>query len=83
MFFSQSVPRRASASAVAARPVFVELEGLGNHGRPRIMDSPRAISSQPAAAAALINVLNTLRKSAVGAKPKLAAVRQMTSEKRT
>jgi hypothetical protein len=65
-----------------------EIEALGGVGRPglaaaalalaAIFDNPKATSSQPPAAGALVNILNQLRKSAAGAKPKLAAVRQMT-----
>jgi len=43
-----------------------------------VLDNPRATSSKPAAAGALVNILNQLRKSASGSKAKLAAVRQMT-----
>lgn len=46
-----------------------------------VLDNPRATSSKPAAAGALVNIMNQLRKSAQGAKPKLAAVRQMTTVK--
>jgi hypothetical protein len=43
-----------------------------------VLDNPRATSSKPPAAGPLVNILNQLRKSAQGAKPKLASVRRMT-----
>lgn len=65
-----------------------EIDGLGPCVRPglaaaamalaRILDNPKAISSQPPAAAQLVHILERLRKSAAGSKPKLASVRQMT-----
>ncbi|MGP0080838.1 hypothetical protein [Mycobacterium sp.] len=65
-----------------------EIKGLGPHGRPglvaaalalaAVLDNPRATSSKPPAARQLVNILNQLRRSAGSAKPKLAAVRQMT-----
>ena len=71
--------------------VSLEIDGLGANLRPglaaaalalaRILDNPRAVSTQPAAAAQLVNILGQLRKSASGAKPKLAAVRQMTKNR--
>jgi hypothetical protein len=71
--------------------VSLEIDGLGANLRPglaaaalalaRILDNPRAVSTQPAAAAQLVNILGQLRKSASGAKPKLAAVRQMTRKR--
>lgn len=79
------------ASVVVA--VGAEIDALGGGVRPglaaaamalaAVLDNPRATSSKPAAAGALVNILNQLRKSAAGAKPKLASVRSMTSEKRT
>ena len=45
----------------------------------RILDNPKAISSQPPAAGQLINIINQLRKGAQGGRPKLASVRQMTT----
>lgn len=78
----------ANISGTVESAVFLEIEGLGDHPRPglaatalalaRILDNPKAVSTQPAAAAALMNVLGALRKGAAGAKPKLATVRQMT-----
>jgi hypothetical protein len=47
-----------------------------------VLDNPKATSTKPAAAAALVNMLDTLRKSTRGTRPKLASVRAMTSEKR-
>jgi hypothetical protein len=68
-----------------------EIEDLGGHSRPglaaaamalaAVLDNPRATSSKPSAAGALVNILNQLRKSAAGAKPKLASVRQMAYQK--
>jgi hypothetical protein len=46
----------------------------------RVLDNPKAVSSQPPAAGQLVNILNQLRKSAGGVKPKLAAVRQMIKD---
>jgi hypothetical protein len=46
----------------------------------RILDNAKAISSQPPAAGQLIHIMNQLRKSAASAKPKLAAVREMTKK---
>lgn len=75
-----------NTSVVAA--VHEEISALGVHARPglaapavslaEVLDNPRATSSKPAAAGALVNLLNQLRKSAVGSKPKLASVRLMT-----
>jgi hypothetical protein len=71
--------------------VSLEISDVGGHPRPglaaaalslaAVLDNPRATSSKPAAAGALMNILNLLRKSAGGSKPKLAAVRQMTKAK--
>jgi hypothetical protein len=71
--------------------VSLEISDVGGHPRPglaaaalslaALLDNPRATSSKPAAAGALVNILNQLRKSAGGSKPKLAAVRQMTKAK--
>ena len=47
----------------------------------RIMDSQRAMSQQPAAAAKLADILDRLRKGADARGSRLAAVRQMTSPK--
>lgn len=68
--------------------VSLEIETVGDHGRPglaaaalalaRILDNPKAVSTQPAAAAKLANLLETLRKSSVN-KLKLAAVRRLTN----
>jgi hypothetical protein len=46
-----------------------------------VLDNPKATTSKPAAAGALVNILNQLRKSAGDSKPKLAAVREMTKAK--
>ena len=48
----------------------------------RVMDNPKAVSSQPPAAGQLVAILNQLRKSAAGGKPKLASVRQMSRSER-
>ena len=47
-----------------------------------VLDNPKAVSSQPPAAGQLVNILNQLRKSAAGGKPKLASVRQMSRSER-
>ena len=44
----------------------------------RIMDNPRAVNQQPAAAAKLADILDRLRKGADARRSRLAAVRQMT-----
>jgi hypothetical protein len=82
----------SSLGAVEAA-VAGEIEQLGPHRRPgvaavalalaRILDNPKAVSTQPPAAGQLVHAMNTLRKSATGAKPKLASVRAMTSKKST
>lgn len=45
----------------------------------KILDNPKAVSTQPAAAAKLADMLETLRRNTDGKKSKLAAVRSMTS----
>jgi hypothetical protein len=47
----------------------------------RILDNPKAVSTQPAAAAKLADMLETLRKSSDVKKSKLASIRSMTSVK--
>lgn len=47
----------------------------------KILDNPKAVSTQPAAAAKLADMLETLRKSADVKKSKLASIRSMTSVK--
>jgi hypothetical protein len=44
----------------------------------RILDNPKAVSTQPAAAGKLADLLETLRKNSDGKKSKLASVRSMT-----
>lgn len=72
--------------------VLAELEGLTQADeRPglketalalaRILDSPKAVNQQPAAAAKLADLLDKLRKGADAKKSKLASVRAMTSAK--
>ena len=72
--------------------VLAELEGLTQaQARPglvqaalamaRILDSPKAVNQQPAAAAKLADLLDKLHKGADARKSKLAAVRSMTSAK--
>ena len=66
-----------------------EISALGGVTRPglaaaaialaAVLDNPRATSSKPPAAGALVNILNQLRKSNSVAKTPLAAVRAMTS----
>lgn len=84
---------RANIAAAVESAVSVEIEALGTHPRPglvatalalaRILDNPKAVSTQPSAAATLAKLLDTLHKSGVGGKPKLATVRRMTSSERT
>ena len=81
----------SEVSVVAA--VCLEISGMGANSRPglaaialslaAVLDNPRATSSKPPAAGALVNILNQLRKSAVGAEPKLASVRRMPIPVRT
>jgi hypothetical protein len=69
--------------------VQMEIEALGASARPglaeaavalaRIMDNPKAVSTQPAAAGKLSDILEQLRKNSAGKKSKLASVRAMTS----
>ena len=72
--------------------VIAELEGLAQaDARPglkqtalalaRILDSPRAVNQQPAAAAKLADLLDRLRKGADARKSRLASVREMTKAK--
>jgi hypothetical protein len=90
-----SVPTfEPSTSVTGSGPVesavSLEIEQLGPHRRPgvaavalalaRILDNPKAVSSQPPAAGQLVHAMNTLRKSATGAMPKLASIRSMTSK---
>lgn len=80
------VPANSVVEAVSA-----EIEALGGTPRPglaatalalaRILDNPKAVSTQPAAAAKLSDLLAQLHKGADGRKSKLAAVRAMTSTK--
>jgi hypothetical protein len=44
----------------------------------KILDNPKAISTQPAAAAKLADILGELRKNSSGRRSKLAEVRSMT-----
>jgi hypothetical protein len=69
-----------------------EIDGLGAHDRPglaaaclalaAILDNPKAVSTQPTAAAKLFHLLGQLHKSTVN-RPKLASVRRMTRPERT
>ena len=84
-----SVEATPDSSVVAA--VLAEVEALDST-RPalvaaaiamaRVLDNPKAVSSQPPAAGQLVSILNQLRKSAQGGKPKLASVRQMSRSER-
>lgn len=85
----------SSAQQTAANSVYsavsAEIEGLGGTPRPglvatalalaRILDNPKAVSTQPAAAAKLSDLLTQLHKGADSRKSRLAAVRAMTSTK--
>lgn len=80
-----------TSGLTVSEAVSLEISGLGASTRPglaaaamslaALLDNPRATSSKPAAAGALTNILNQLRKSAQGGKPKLASVRQMSRSK--
>jgi hypothetical protein len=77
-----------SGSGAVESAVALEIDELGPHQRPglaagalamaRILDNPKAVSTQPAAAAKLAQILETLRRTSTATKPKLASVRQMT-----
>jgi hypothetical protein len=77
-------PRNSVVEAVSR-----EIEALDGHRRPglaataialaAVMDNPKAISSQPAAAAKLSDLLEQIRKSGDGKRSKLASIRSMTS----
>lgn len=81
-----------TSGLTVSEAVSLEISGLGDTTRPglaaaalslaALLDNPRATSSKPAAAGALTNILNQLRKSAAGGKPKLASVRQMSRSER-
>jgi hypothetical protein len=80
----QQTPANSVVEAVQA-----EIDALGTVKRPglaaaalalaRILDNPRAISSQPPAAAKLADLLDQLRRNADSKRSKLAAVRALTS----
>lgn len=69
--------------------VSLEISGIGAHLRPglaaaaialaRVLDNPKAVSTQPAAAAKLSDLLKQFRKNSSGRQSKLAAVRSLTS----
>jgi hypothetical protein len=76
-------------SATVEAAVREEISAYGDVSRPglaaaamalaAVLDNPRATSSKPPAAGALVNILNLLRKSAAAAKQTpLASVRRMT-----
>lgn len=82
-----SVPAEGPGAVEVA--VNLELDGLAQAvSRPgltqtalalaRIMDNPKALNQQPAAAAKLVEVLDKLRKGADAKKSRLASVRDMT-----
>jgi hypothetical protein len=70
--------------------VLLEIEGLGAHHRPgldaaalalaRVLDNPKAVSTQPAAAKVLAQMLDKLRSLPGAHRGKLAVVRAMTEE---
>jgi hypothetical protein len=82
----------ANISGAVESAVSLEIEGLGAISRPgiaaaalalaRVLDNPKAVSTQPAAAAKLAHLLDMLRKGS-RTKAKLASVRQMTRSERT
>lgn len=83
-----TVTAQVSSVGAVEAAVQQEIEGLGSDraglkqtvlALARIMDNPKAISTQPAAAAKLADMLETLRKSADVRKSKLASIRSMTS----
>lgn len=76
-----------AAPGAVEEAVAAEIEGLGSSREglkatavalARILDNPKAVSTQPAAAAKLTDILETLRKSSDGRKSNLARVRSMT-----
>ena len=86
-----NAPTSADAGSSVEAAVLAEVEALDST-RPalvaaaiamaRVLDNPKAVSSQPPAAGQLVSILNQLRKSAAGGKPKLASVRQMSRSER-
>src|SRR5947209_14415035 len=87
--FTQAVPTAAAEPGRVESAVERELDGLAQaEARPglkeaavalaRILDNPKAVSQQPAAAKNLAEILERLRKGADARKSRLTSVRQMT-----
>ncbi|HWY00533.1 MAG TPA: hypothetical protein VNY55_11810 [Mycobacterium sp.] len=88
-----AVPSAVVSEAAGPGPVElaveVEIAGLAE-ARPglaqialslaKILDNPRAVNQQPAAAAKLADILDRLRMGADARRSKLASVRQMTAK---
>lgn len=84
----------AVPSVVVPGPVEIgvteEIDGLASQARPglaaaalciaRLMDNPRAINQQPAAAKVLISMLEKLRSASPAGRRGLAVVREMTKK---
>ena len=70
--------------------VTAEIDGLAGQARPgiaqaalalaRLMDNPRAVNQQPAAAKVLISMLDKLRSASPAGRRGLAVVREMTKK---
>jgi hypothetical protein len=80
----------ASGGGVVEAAVQAEIDALGSDrgglkatavALAKILDNPKAISTQPAAAAKLADILGELRKNSTGRRSKLAEVRSMTRGK--
>lgn len=87
---SGTVPSTSGNTGLGAvSAVMKAIEALGDHQRPdleagalamaAILDNPKAISTQPAAMAKMVDVMGQLRKSGDTKKSKLASIRSMTS----
>jgi hypothetical protein len=67
-----------------------EIDGLASQARPglaqaalalaRILDNPKAVNQQPAAAKVLVSLMDALHKSAQGRRGHLASVKAMTEK---
>lgn len=87
---AQQTPANPSFGSANSRveATQAEIDALGGEVRPglaaaaislaEVLDDPRALSTRPAAAAKLADLLEQMRKSSSGRKSKLAAVRSMT-----
>jgi hypothetical protein len=88
---TQSESREANASPGPVESgVALEIDGLAAQARPglaaaalaiaRVLDNPRAVNQQPAAAKVLISMLEKLRSASPAGRRGLAVVREMTKK---